>query len=256
MTSTSPFTVRDVMSRKVVAVRRAASFKEIVGVVATWRIGALPVLDDDNRVVGVVSETDLLPKEEFRAAEPSRTEQMLRLVDLGKAGALTAEDAMTCPAVTVRADATLAQAARAMAQAGVKQLPVVDDRGRLTGLVSRGDLLRVFLRPDTEIAKDVRDVVTEGLFAAVTPPVRVTVAHGVVTLSGAIPDTSLVPIAARLARAVEGVVDVQCELRQAHRPGAQRPLEGPARELHRPGAERCDAPDSPPRLRGLGRPGA
>jgi CBS domain-containing protein len=160
----------------------------------------------------VVSEADLLPKEEFRDGDPDRYTQLRRLPDLAKAGAVTAEDLMTAPAVTVRANATLAQAARAMAHAKVKRLPVVDDMGLLEGVVSRGDLLKVFLRDDEDIAEEVRREVVSYLFRAPLSPVRVQVHDGVVTLAGRVRDTSLVPVAARLVRAVEGVVDVEFEL--------------------------------------------
>ncbi|MER5347584.1 CBS domain-containing protein [Streptomyces mirabilis] len=208
----SPRIVSDVMTHTVAAVGRKANFKEIVRLMEQWKVSALPVLEGEGRVIGVVSEADLLPKEEFRDSDPDRYTQLRRLSDLAKAGAVTAEDLMTAPAFTVRANATLAQAARTMARAKVKRLPVVDDRGLLEGVVSRGDLLKVFLRDDEDIAEEVRREVVSYLFRAPSSPVRVQVHDGVVTLAGRVRDTSLVPVAARLVRAVEGVVDVEFEL--------------------------------------------
>ncbi|MFE7172970.1 CBS domain-containing protein [Streptomyces sp. NPDC057616] len=208
----SPHIVSDVMTRTVVALGRGATFKEIVKTMQQWRVSAMPVVEDGTRVVGIVSEADLLPKEEFRDGDPDRRTQLRRLADLMKAGAVTAEELMTVPAVTVAQDATLAQAARLMALKKVKRLPVVDDAGVLRGIVSRADLLRVFLRDDEEIAAEVRDEVVAGLFPAPPEPIRVEVHEGVVRLTGRIDDTSLVPVAARLVRAVEGVVDVDCAL--------------------------------------------
>ncbi|MFF3754646.1 CBS domain-containing protein [Streptomyces sp. NPDC002018] len=208
----TPHIVGDVMTRTVVAVGPKAGFKEIVGTMERWNVSALPVLEGDGRVVGVVSEADLLPKEEFRDADPSRGEQMRRLDDLRKAGGATAGDLMSAPALTVGKEATLAQAARTMARGSLKRLPVVDSSGRLQGIVSRCDLLKVFLRPDEDLAKEVRAEVVERLFLVSRESVEVTVVDGVVTLSGRIHDTALVPLAARLARAVEGVVDVECAL--------------------------------------------
>ncbi|MFE4823043.1 CBS domain-containing protein [Streptomyces sp. NPDC056704] len=208
----SPRIVSDVMTHTVAAVGRKANFKEIVRLMEQWKVSALPVLEGEGRVIGVVSEADLLPKEEFRDSDPDRYTQLRRLSDLAKAGAMTAEDLMTAPAFTVRANATLAQAARTMAHAKVKRLPVVDDRGLLEGVVSRGDLLKVFLRDDEDIAEEVRREVVSYLFRAPSSPVRVQVHDGVVTLAGRVRDTSLVPVAARLVRAVEGVVDVEFEL--------------------------------------------
>ncbi|MGW3248928.1 CBS domain-containing protein [Streptomyces sp. NPDC001070] len=207
----SPHNVSDVMTRAVVAVGRDASFKEIVTTMERWRVSAVPVLEGEGRVVGVVSEADLLPKEEYRDSDPSRYEQMRRLQDLGKAGATTADELMSAPAVCVHADATLAQAARVMAQRRIKRLPVTDAEGMLCGIVSRGDLLKVFLRPDEEIADEVTREVVAFLFPGEPPLVRARTEEGVVHFSGVPGDPSLVPVASRLARAVEGVVDVVWE---------------------------------------------
>jgi CBS domain-containing protein len=208
----SPHIVSDVMTHTVAAIGRGAGFKEIVRMMQDWKVSALPVLEGEGRVVGVVSEADLLPKEEFRDSDPDRHTQLRRLDDLAKAGAVTAGELMTAPALTVRADETLAQAARRMAHARVKRLPVVDELGVLQGVVSRADLLKVFLRDDEDIAEEVRREVVSYLFPAPASAIRVTVREGVVQLGGSVRDTSLVPVAARLIRAVEGVVDVKFEL--------------------------------------------
>jgi CBS domain-containing protein len=208
----SPHIVSDVMTHTVVAVGRDAPFKEIVGLMGQWKVSALPVLEGEGRVIGVVSEADLLPKEEFRDSDPDRFTQLGRLPDLAKAGALTAGEVMSSPAVTVHADATLAEAARIMALRRVKRLPVVDDVGMLEGVVSRGDLLKVFLRADDDIAEEVRQEVVVPLFPSCAERIHVQVRDGRVTLTGHIRDTSVVPVAARLVHAVEGVVDVECRL--------------------------------------------
>ena len=208
-----PHVVGDVMTRKVVAVSRDATFKEIVQAMERWKVSALPVLINGRRVIGVVSEADLILKEEFRDSRFTLTEQARRLDETTKAGGVTAEDCMSSPAATVHAEATLSQAARIMARRRVKRLPVTDVAGRLVGVVSRTDLLKVFLRSDEDIAQEVREQVIRSLFHTASPPVRVRVTEGVVSLSGVIPDASLVPVAARLVRSIEGVVDVDCDLR-------------------------------------------
>ncbi|GAA3771633.1 CBS domain-containing protein [Streptomyces coacervatus] len=208
----TPHIVSDVMTRTVVALGRGATFKEIVKTMQQWKVSAMPVVEGEGRVVGVVSEADLLPKEEFRDGDPDRYTQLRRLADLVKAGAVTAEELMSAPAVTVQAHASLAQAARIMALQKVKRLPVVDDEDMLRGIVSRSDLLKVFLRKDEDIAREVRRDVVAHLFPAEAESIRVEVREGVVKLTGRITDTALVPIAARLVRAVEGVVDVDCAL--------------------------------------------
>ena len=208
----TPHIVSDVMTRTVVALGRGATFKEIVKTMQQWKVSAMPVVEGEGRVVGVVSEADLLPKEEFRDGDPDRYTQLRRLADLVKAGAVTAEELMSAPAVTVQAHASLAQAARIMALHKVKRLPVVDDEDMLRGIVSRADLLKVFLRSDEDIAGEVRRDVVEHLFPDEAEAIRVEVREGVVRLTGRTGDTALVPIAARLVRAVEGVVDVDCAL--------------------------------------------
>ncbi|MEV2216123.1 CBS domain-containing protein [Streptomyces sp. NPDC050997] len=225
----TPHLVSDVMTHTVAAVGRGATFKEIVRLMQDRNVSALPVIEGAGRVVGVVSEADLLPKEEFRDSDPARSVQLRRLSDLAKAGAMTAEELMTSPVLTVRPDATLARAARIMARAKVKRLPVVDAAGLLEGVVSRGDLLKVFLRTDDEIAEEVRREVVSYLFPAPDSSVRVDVLDGVVKLVklvGHIRDTSLVPVAARLARAVEGVVDVDFDL--THHGEPTQPNDAPA----------------------------
>ncbi|MEU9274263.1 CBS domain-containing protein [Streptomyces sp. NPDC048342] len=208
----SPHTVGDVMTRAAVAVGRDVPFKDVVALLDQWKISALPVLEGEGRVIGVVSEADLLPKEEFRDSDPDRFVQRERSADLAKAGGLTAKDLMSAPAVTVHADATLAEAARIMARRRVKRLPVVDGVGLLRGVVSRADLLKVFLREDEELTEEVRREVVERLFPLSADHIQVEVKEGVVTLTGWVDGTDLVPVAERLARAVEGVVDVRCHL--------------------------------------------
>ncbi|MFF5404463.1 CBS domain-containing protein [Streptomyces misionensis] len=200
------------MTRAVVAVGRTARFKDIVERMERWKVSALPVLEGDGRVVGVVSEADLLPKEEFRDSDPDRMTQRRRLADLAKAGAVSAEEVMSTPAVTVHADATLAEAARIMALKRVKRLPVVTAEGVLEGVVSRGDLLKVFLREDAELADEIRRDVLDVLFPAPVEPLHVVVVDGVVTLTGKVPDATRIPLAVRMIRGVEGVVGLDCHL--------------------------------------------
>ncbi|MER5601314.1 CBS domain-containing protein [Streptomyces sp. NPDC002265] len=210
--SVTPHIVSDVMTSPVVAVRRDTRFKDIVQTLVDRNVSAVPVVEADGRVAGVVSEADLLPKAEFREGDLTRAEQLQRLPDLAKAQAVTAEEVMSAPAVVVRQDVTLAQAARIMAVEHVKRLPVVDDEGRLRAIVSRGDLLKVFLRPDEDIEEEVRRTVVAYLFPALSHTIRVSAHHGVVTLRGDVHDPSLAWVAERLVRAVEGVVGVETRL--------------------------------------------
>jgi CBS-domain-containing membrane protein len=203
-------TVRDVMTEDVVVVRPSTPFKEVARVLADRGVSALPVLDENDRLAGVVSEADLLYKEEYGQEDArfrllaSPDERAAR----SKATADVAGQLMTSPAITISPDATLVAAAKLMDQRRVKRLPVVDADHRLIGIVSRADLLKTFLRDDDEIREEViRDVFMRVLWAE---PERfeVTVDDGVVTLSGELQLRSSTVIAVRLTRKVDGVVDV------------------------------------------------
>ncbi|NXY93007.1 CBS domain-containing protein, partial [Streptomyces sp. BR123] len=106
----TPYTVADVMTTRVIAVTPSTGFKDIAAAIERWKVTALPVIEGEGRVVGVVSEADLLPKEEFHEHRPGMIEQMRRLGATAKAGSTRAEDLMTTPAITIRPDATLPQA--------------------------------------------------------------------------------------------------------------------------------------------------
>ena len=207
----SPRTVGDVMTRTVIAVGQQATFKDITQNMCEWQVSAVPVLEADGRVIGVVSEADLLAKEEYRDGFPTFNEPRERMEQLRKSGALTAGDLMTTPAVSVHDDAPLTEAARIMARKRVKRLPVVDGEGRLAGIVSRGDLLKVFLRTDEDIDEEITHEVI-AMLPSGSSHLRVQVEKGVATVSGDLTDSSLVPVAARLIRSVEGVVDVRFDL--------------------------------------------
>ncbi|MFE2263238.1 CBS domain-containing protein [Streptomyces griseosporeus] len=200
----TPYKVSDVMTHTVVAVGSEAPFKDVVELLDQWQVSAVPVLAGEGRVVGVVSEADLLAKEEFRDTDEGGLAERI------KASALTAGELMSAPAVTVHADATVAEAARIMARRHVKRLPVVDGVGLLQGVVSRSDLLKVFLRSDEDIAEEVRHGVLNLL--PVGDAVTASVTDGVVTLGGSLPERGLEPVIARAVRAVEGVVDVRMDL--------------------------------------------
>ncbi|WP_327134514.1 CBS domain-containing protein [Streptomyces sp. NBC_01343] len=201
------YTVSDVMTHTAIAIGREASYKEIVELMHQWKVSAVPVLEGEGRVVGVVSEADLLPKEEFRRTDPSLPDQ---LEEASKAAGVLAEELMSSPAITVHPDAPVAEAARIMARKGVKRLPVVNALDMLEGVVSRSDLLKVFLRPDEELEEEIRQAVLAELARGTT--VNFVVQEGVVTLYGPLRDRHLVPLLARAIRTVEGVVDVRMDL--------------------------------------------
>jgi CBS domain-containing protein len=173
--------VKDVMTTRVVAVRKDATFKEIAGLLGEYRVSAFPVLDEDDKVVGVVSEADLLSREALVAAIGGRAEEF--------GSGVTAVGLMSKPPVVVTPYEPVTSAARLMYNARVKRLPVVGAKGELVGIVSRADVLSVYSRPDAEIRGEiVENVILNGFFA---DPDRfgVTVSAGVVTLEG-LPETT------------------------------------------------------------------
>ncbi|SEH04006.1 BON domain-containing protein [Nonomuraea solani] len=207
-------TVADVMTTKVVSVTAATPFKDIAEALITGGISAVPVLDDDNHVLGMVSEADLLRKEEFREEfyregyRPPLRARLRHPKGRKKAAGDTAAGLMTSPAVTISPEASAVSAARLMDAHDVKRLAVVDRSGRLQGIVSRRDLVKLFLRGDEEIATEVRDDVLDRSLWVDTDGVQVDVRQGVVTLSGWMERRTETGIAARMTSRVNGVVDV------------------------------------------------
>jgi CBS domain-containing protein len=184
-------TVKDVMSTHVVAVRKSASFKDMATRLREHRVSAFPVLDEDNKVVGVVSEADLLTKEALEFSATGRVSGMLHHREQAKAAATTAADLMTKPPVTVGPDEFVSHAARLMYARKVKRLPVVDDDGRLIGIVSRADLLSVYNRPDSDIRREIVEDVILGTHLCDPSRFTVAVKDGVVTIEG-MPETARV----------------------------------------------------------------
>ncbi|MEW1836957.1 CBS domain-containing protein [Nonomuraea angiospora] len=211
-------TVEDVMTSKVVSVTATTPFKALAETLVSNGVSAVPVLDDDNHVIGVVSEADLLCKEEFREQfypegyrPPLRT-WLRHHKSRKKAEGDTASNLMTSPAVTVPLEASAVVAARLMDAHGVKRLPVIDYNGRLQGIVSRCDLVKLFLRGDEEIAAEVRDDILGRTLWFDTSGVTVSVNEGVVTLSGRMERRAEAAIAVRVVGGVNGVVSVADEL--------------------------------------------
>ncbi len=223
--------VSDVMTTSVVTVDRITPYQEIDRLLTQHRISGVPVLMMGRVIAGVVTEADLL------AAEDETSRQARMASSIGRRWphrkqphvSLTAGSLMTAPAITIGSDATIPAAARQMNTHRVRRLPVIDADGKLAGIVSRRDLLSVFLRPDADIIHDARQVLDE---LALTDPgdVTVTVKHGVVTLTGKIEpepgqNLDLTPLALRLIWDIDGVVDVENKLGEAEAANSSKPAE-------------------------------
>jgi len=207
-------TVASLMTREVITADVGSSFKDVVKLLEDNAISAVPVLDG-GYPVGVVSEADLLPKEEFRGGTGEapgvfagrevkhRWEQ---------ASGLIAQDVMTSPVKTVSPDTGASAAARELATEGLRRLFVMDSDGALVGVLSRHDLLKLFLREDDELRTEIRDEVLGRMLWLDPDTIDVEVSDGVVTMQGPLERQSEAEIAEHLVRALPGVVDVHNRL--------------------------------------------
>ena len=203
------------MTADVVRAEYGTPFKEVARLLAEHRISGLPVVDDGEKVLGVISETDVMARQaEIR--DPSEPPRLLRRprwtpgsrARRAKAQARTAGQLMSRPAITVPSEATVVQAARVMAQHRVERLPVVDDEERLVGIITRRDLLEVFLRPDAEIREAIRNEVLGRALWLPPDAVDVDVREGVVTLTGQLERRVETTSVVEMCRRMDGVVAV------------------------------------------------
>ncbi|MFF7926579.1 CBS domain-containing protein [Streptomyces mirabilis] len=207
--------VGSVMATEVVTARYGTPFKEVARLLTEHRISGLPVIDEDDKVLGVISETDLMVRQ-AGVPDPYETPRRFRFTGLtrgargqaAKGHARTAGQLMSVPPVTVHADETIAEAARTMAHSRVERLPVVDDEDRVVGIVTRRDLIQVFLQPDDVIRREVIDEVLVRTLWLSPSTVEVAVYEGVVTLTGQVERRSEAEIAASMTDRIDGVVAV------------------------------------------------
>ena len=203
-------TVKDVMTTQVVAVRSGATFKEMAAALRQYRVSAFPVIDEHEKVIGIVSEADLVAKEAL--TDPGVLAGVLHHEDVSKAEGLTAGDLMTPRAVTVRPEDSVEHAAQLMYFLKVKRMPVVDADGGLVGLVSRADVLAVYDRPDDDIREEITGNVIVRGFGKDPRQFAVTVQAGVVTVQGSPETAALGHDIVRKIRHVPGVVAVHDQL--------------------------------------------
>lgn len=201
-------TVRDVMTTAVLKARPTTPFKELARILSEHRVNALPIVDAEDHLVGVVSEADLLPKQQEPGATWRRWMSRRRRAFVRRAWGDNAGHVMTTTPATIDPEATLAEAAQRMAERHIKWLPVVDLKGTLVGVVTRADLIKVFVRSDDDIRGEVlREVFVRVLWAD-PQLLQIAVNDGIVTLSGTVEQKNTVETAEWLTRRVDGVVDV------------------------------------------------
>ncbi|MDI3406872.1 CBS domain-containing protein [Streptomyces cavernicola] len=199
--------ISELMTREVVSVRGDTPFKEVVRALRQHRITAAPVVDGENRVLGVVSEGDLLRKTTDRSAAPADLPAVpgVEAWERAKAAGTRAEELMSAPAVCARPDWTVAEAARLMEVQDVKRLPVVDEGDRLVGIVSRRDLLGIFLREDEDISREITEDVLDATLGLDPRALSVAVHDGRVEVGGRAP-YRIIPAIERMCSTVDGVV--------------------------------------------------
>lgn len=204
-----PKTVADVMTREVHFAGPLTQFKLLVRLIEENRISAVPIVDQEGIPIGVVSESDLLLKQRRREMEMESPLQPWRhRMDMFKAKGVVAADLMTSPAVSVPANTPVKVAAGLMHERNVKRLVVVDGRGRIAGIVSRADLLQVFLRSDEEIRAELVSRVLPALVPDDVMRVQVKVRYGVVAFSGDVQRKSDITVLINTTAELDGVVDV------------------------------------------------
>lgn len=190
--------VYTVMTRDVLTVAPRTPLKDVARLLVDNRVSGVPVVDDDGTVLGVVSEADVLEKE--RAAVNVKHE------------ARDAADAMTAPPIVIRPHRPLAEAAALMLDRGVNRLPVVDDHGRLVGIVTRADLVRAFVRSDDDIAREIcNDIILRTLWNS-PDRFHVDVDDGEVTIAGEMSDAASAAMLVGFVERVPGVVGVRSRI--------------------------------------------
>jgi CBS domain-containing protein len=203
--------VKDVMTRDVVTVEPWTPLREVARLMVERRVSGLPVVDEDGSVIGVVSEGDILVKERGQVGERSLFDHMLEVngSEGVKHDAQDAANAMTSPAVTIRPDRAVSEAAALMLDRSVNRLPVVDHHGALLGIVTRADLVRAFVRADAAIEREIREDVILRTLWNVPDRFTVGVDSGEVTIEGEVADAESAELLVRFVERVPGVVGIQ-----------------------------------------------
>lgn len=206
--------VTDLMNKDVIAVTPETTLKEVATLLVEHRISGVPVIDGDRKVMGVVSEADILLKEQAAEPEPRVLRWLLDglILEPDKIEARSAREAMTSPAITIGSEKDVYQAAREMSQCAVKRLPVVDREGALVGIVTRSDLVKAFARSDDEVAREIEDMTRDTLWIE-DERLQIRVQDGEVRLSGKLERRIDAELLARFVSRVPGVVSVRSTLR-------------------------------------------
>ncbi|HEY7602929.1 MAG TPA: CBS domain-containing protein [Gaiellaceae bacterium] len=208
--------VKDLMTTDVLTVETGTPLKDAAMLLARHRISGLPVVDDEQRVLGVLSEGDILYKETETPDRPSFLERMLTggngTFEL-KLAARTVGEAMSAPALTIGPRRPVTEAATRMIEEGVNRLPVVDHNERLMGIITRADLVRAFVRSDEEIEQEIREDVIRRTLWLEPRDLEIVVNAGEVELTGEVETKAEAELIPEFIQRVPGVVTVLSKLR-------------------------------------------
>ena len=214
--------VKEVMTTDVVTVESAMSLKDVAAILAARRVSGLPVVDAEGNVIGVISEADILFKEVGAEGPQGVLAWLLEPGGPAKLEARTAEEAMTAPARTIGPERTVAEAAKRMLEEAVNRFPVVDEDGRLIGIVTRADLVRAFVRSDEAIAREIReDVILRTLWIA-PDALDISVDKGAVRIGGSVESKTDAELIEAFARRVPGTVSVESHMSWPEENGRRR----------------------------------
>lgn len=214
-----PLTVAQVMTKEVGCVRPDASFKETALALIQNRLSGVPVVDRQGRLVGIVSEADLLPREALDDDLVASAQAFFEgpfdwdaLFRNRKAVALTAGELMTTPVQTATPTTLLRQVAKRMAASGLRLLPVVD-HGKVVGMVSRHDVLKLYCASDADTRCNIKETLQRRGYVPPRYCIDVSVHEGIVTLGGTTIDWEDLLGVVALVRAMDGVVAIRNLLR-------------------------------------------
>jgi CBS domain-containing protein len=209
--------VKDLMTKSVLTVQSSTSLKDAATLLFKHRISGLPVVDGERRVLGVLSEGDILFKESSgQEGKQGFFDRLLAVPPTGfelKIAATTAGEAMSAPALTIGPRRPVTEAATVMIEEGVNRLPVIDEEERLIGIITRADLVRAFVRSDAEVENEIREDVIRRTLWMEPDTIVVRVENGEVRLSGEVETKSDAELIPTFVQRVPGVVSVLSKLR-------------------------------------------
>lgn len=209
--------VGDVMSDQIMTINEDAPLKEAATMMVKSGVSGLPVVDDDRKVIGIITEADFVTAEANRSWGRQRRRLLANFLgDTDPVSARIVADVMTRDPHTIDSASTVTEAARKMTDLRVKRLPVVLPDNTLCGIISRADVMGVFAWPDDALAEEIETHVAIGVLGLSPEDIAVSVVDGVAGLSGHVPSRSEARILEELATRVEGVVSVDSSVTWTH----------------------------------------